>query len=114
MGQLLTQGLLPLGGGHAALSKVLDFWAAGFNEVSRAEDLLTDSMGAQLVHNRRKDLEAKGQLTADQLAKLAQTVAPKAPDHTSFWKALATRFVGQGEAEGVAEDLSALGKASWK
>jgi len=109
---LLTQALLPLGAGHSTVIKMLEFWTANFNEANRVEDLLTDSMGAEMVKDRRVGLEAKGQVSADQIAKLAQTLAPKAPDNTSFWQALAGRFVGGEFAEGIAGSLTAAGKAS--
>lgn len=109
---LLTQGLLVLGDNHSAVNMVLDRWSHTFFEISRAEDLLTESMGSDMVRDRRVELEGKGQLTADQLAKLAQMVIQIAAEHRHFWKALATRFTGQGEAEGVAGDLTSVGKAA--
>lgn len=110
--QLLTQGLVPLGGGHAAVVKALDFWAAQLNEATRAENLLTESMGDDMVKQRRKDLEAKGQLSADQLAKLANTLAPHAAKHQEFWQALTKRFAGHDLSEGIAGDLTPAGKAA--
>jgi len=110
--QLLTQGLVPLGGGHAAVVKALDFWAAQLNEATRAENLLTESMGDDMVKQRRKDLEAKGQLNADQLAKLANTLAPHAAKHQEFWQALTKRFAGHDLSEGIAGDLTPAGKAA--
>lgn len=109
---LLTQALLPLGGDDAALGKLLDFWASTFTAATRAEVLLTDSMGEEMVASRRKDLEAKGQLTADQVAHLADTVAPKVPECDKFWNALASRFIGEDEFEGLGEELTAAGKKS--
>merc|ERR1712232_693512 len=63
---LLTQGLAPLGGENAHFTKVLDTWAAGSGD------------------------ETKGKLSSDQLAKLAQTLAPLAPSHSGFWNGLGT------------------------
>mmetsp|Transcript_11655 Transcript_11655/g.31286 ORF Transcript_11655/g.31286 Transcript_11655/m.31286 type:complete len:878 (+) Transcript_11655:140-2773(+) len=85
---LLTQSLLPLGGDHPALVKVLDFYA------SQLEDWDTVQNGA------------------DQLAKLAQALAPKAPSHDRFWRALAGRFVGKDTGRGLAQALTAAGKES--
>eukprot|EP00928_Gymnodinium_smaydae_P047231 TRINITY_DN31507_c0_g1_i1.p1 TRINITY_DN31507_c0_g1~~TRINITY_DN31507_c0_g1_i1.p1 ORF type:complete len:580 (-),score=185.13 TRINITY_DN31507_c0_g1_i1:379-2118(-) len=79
---LLTQGLLPLGGSNASLTKVLDAWAAGSEE------------------------EAGGKLTGDQLAKLAQQLAPVAPSHAEFWKVIGGRLVAQKDS------LTDAGKAS--
>lgn len=110
--QLLTQGLVPLGGEHAAMVKALDFWAAQLNEATRAENLLTESMGDDMVKQRRKDLEAKGQLNADQFAKLANTLAPYAAKHQEFWQALTKRFAGHDLSEGIAGDLTPSGKAA--
>jgi len=79
---------LPLGGDHPALVKVLDFYA------SQLEDWDTVQNGA------------------DQLAKLAQALAPKAPGHDRFWRALAGRFVGKDTGRGLAQALTAAGKES--
>merc|ERR1719362_662100 len=91
---------------------VLDHWASNFTETTRQEALLTESLGLDLVRQRRGELEGKGQLNADQLGKLAQMLAPVDPHHQVFWKALALRFVGQGEAEGVADALTHSGKVA--
>ncbi|CAK0845874.1 unnamed protein product [Prorocentrum cordatum] len=116
--QLLTQGLVPLGGGHAAVVKALDFWAAQLNEATRAENLLTESMGDDMVKQRRKDLEAKGQLNADQLAKLANTLAPHAAKHQDLVLASAHQAVcgarsvrghrGRSHARGQGRDRGVL------
>uniref|UniRef100_A0A7S2AZ65 Uncharacterized protein n=1 Tax=Alexandrium andersonii TaxID=327968 RepID=A0A7S2AZ65_9DINO len=78
---LLTQGLVPLGGEHASFVKMLDFWASGADA-------------------------AKVQLSADQLAKLAQVVAPVAPAHAAFWTKLGGQLVAQKGS------LTDAGKAS--
>merc|ERR1719343_1917342 len=65
-----------------------------------------------MVRDRRVELEKKGQMTADQSAKLAQMLVPVAVDHRKFWKALAARFTGWGNAEGFAADLTSVGKAA--
>eukprot|EP00931_Biecheleriopsis_adriatica_P062473 TRINITY_DN37661_c0_g1_i1.p1 TRINITY_DN37661_c0_g1~~TRINITY_DN37661_c0_g1_i1.p1 ORF type:complete len:1263 (-),score=351.72 TRINITY_DN37661_c0_g1_i1:122-3910(-) len=101
---LLMQGLLPLGGDHPALQKMADNWAFSFYEATRLEGLL----GPDCIPKRREDLEAKGQLTADQLSKLALAVAPVMPNHKSFWKAFGKRM------REVPEDLSDAGVANLK
>lgn len=99
---LLMQGLLPLGGQHHALVRMLDQWAFSFAEATRIENLI----GPDMVSQRRADLEAKGQLSADQLAKLAQVLAPSMPDHKAFWEALGRRVSDMPSA------LSAAGMAA--
>jgi hypothetical protein len=69
---LMSQGLLPLGGGNASIAKVLDAWAA-----------MPD--------------ESKAQLKADQFAKLLQLVAPVSPSHESFWKNVGGHVAAQFE-----------------
>jgi len=59
----LTQGFLPLGAGHASLTKMFDFWS-----------LIPD--------------ETPGHLSANQFAKLAQLAAPVAPNCSAFWVTL--------------------------
>lgn len=108
---LLTQGMLPLGGHHAALGRLLDFWADYFQEASRGEASMAESEGIEAMKCRRAKLEGRGQLTGDQVAKLAQIVAPKAPEHGRFWEALADRLAGRG-AEGLLHALTANGHAS--
>merc|ERR1712150_443083 len=98
---LLVQGLLPLGG-HPALSRILDLWAVSFGEASRLENLL----GPDQIAARRSELEAKGQLTADQLAKLAQMLGLAMPTHNTFWAALGRRI------RDSVDDLTDVGQAS--
>uniref|UniRef100_A0A7S2LL37 Uncharacterized protein n=1 Tax=Zooxanthella nutricula TaxID=1333877 RepID=A0A7S2LL37_9DINO len=76
---LLTQGLVPLGGANASFAKVLEAWVKVLGE-------------------------PKPPVSADQLAKLAHVVAPAAPEHADFWKAL-------GAA--LAAEQKALGDAGW-
>jgi len=85
---LLLQGLLPLGGSHQVVSRILELLVTAFQEASRQELLL----GPDLVIDRRRELEVKGQLSADHLAKLAQTLAPAVPDIKSFWEAWGSRL----------------------
>jgi len=85
---LMVQGLSQLGGGHAVITQILDLLAAAFQEASRQENKL----GPDLVVDRRRELETKGQLTADQVAKLAQILAPVLSDSRSFWEALGDRL----------------------
>lgn len=99
---LLVQGLLPLGGSHPILAQILELLTKAFHEASRQENL----MGPDLVIDRRKELEAKGQLTADHLAKLAQTLARAIPDNRTFWEALGSRL---GE---MPKSLTSAGHAS--
>ena len=63
---LLTQGLLPLGASNDNMVKILDHWAAQFNDTARLESLLSDSIGTEMVADKRKDLEKKGQLNKKQ------------------------------------------------
>jgi len=109
---LLTQGLLPLGGQHRALERVLTWWESILVEANRVDGLLAESMGMDLVFQRRAEQEAKGQPTADQLAKVAQMLAPVTPNHKDFWKALAFRFIGEGDMEGIAGSLTSAGRAA--
>lgn len=67
---LLTQGLATLGGDNASFGKILDVWAADSGE-------------------------STGQLSGDQAAKLAQTVAPLAPGRADFWAKIGQRLVSQ-------------------
>merc|ERR1711879_521617 len=53
----------------------------------------------------------KGQLSADQLAKFAQLLAPVAPKHPSFWIAFANRIRGKDYPDGLVGDLTETGKA---
>merc|ERR1711924_59123 len=69
---LLTQGLSTLGGENASFAKVLDGWA-GLDE-------------------------SKGQLTSDQLAKLAQSVAPVAAGQTAFWDFICTQLASKTDS----------------
>ncbi|CAK9023795.1 Nipped-B-like protein B [Durusdinium trenchii] len=101
---LLMQGLLPLGGEHPALNKIADNWAASFYEATRLEGLL----GPDQIETRRKELESKGQLSADQVSKLALMVAPVMPKHQSFWNAFGKRL------REMPEDLSDVGIANLK
>lgn len=71
---LLTQGFASLGGGNAHFGKILDGWAAS---------------GAD---------ESKNTLSADQLAKLAASVATAAPDHTVFWNFVGTQLANKAES----------------
>eukprot|EP00927_Polykrikos_kofoidii_P059603 TRINITY_DN54749_c0_g1_i1.p1 TRINITY_DN54749_c0_g1~~TRINITY_DN54749_c0_g1_i1.p1 ORF type:complete len:945 (-),score=192.98 TRINITY_DN54749_c0_g1_i1:99-2849(-) len=70
---LLTQGLVPLGGEHRAMTKVLDFWASSV----RSEP---------------------GQFGADQLAKLLQTLAPIVRFHHTY-EVVAKRLSGQASSD---------------
>jgi len=99
---LLVQGLLPLGGSHPILVQILELLTKSFQEASRQENL----MGLDLVVDRRKELEAKGQLTADHLAKLAQTLSRGISDNRTFWEALGSRL-----AE-IAKSLTSAGHVS--
>eukprot|EP00928_Gymnodinium_smaydae_P069958 TRINITY_DN538_c1_g1_i1.p1 TRINITY_DN538_c1_g1~~TRINITY_DN538_c1_g1_i1.p1 ORF type:complete len:1196 (+),score=313.45 TRINITY_DN538_c1_g1_i1:116-3703(+) len=106
---LLTQSVLgSLGADHASMQDILDFWASSFSEATRVENLL----GPETALKRREEMEAKGQLSADQLAKLATMLAEGASGHTSFWRAFGRRMVGTEEAEGLAFTLSATGRQS--
>merc|ERR1712125_233312 len=67
---LVAQGLLPLGGGHPALTAILDGWAG-----------------------KLETFEETDRVTGDQLAKLAKTLAPKVPQHERFWTALVVRAI---------------------
>jgi len=78
---LLTQGLAPLGG-HPALTKLLDYWTAG--PLAKEE----------------------GGLSGDQLAKLAQVLAPTCASHAMLWPALGKRLAAQAKA------LTPAGQAS--
>lgn len=78
---LLTQGLAPLGG-HPALTKLLDYWTAG--PLAKEE----------------------GGLSGDQLAKLAQVLAPTCASHATLWPALGKRVAAQAKA------LTPAGQAS--
>merc|ERR1712070_1354251 len=71
---LLTQALSPLGGENASYIKILDAWPA-----TGADD-------------------TKGQLTADQFAKLAQAVAPVAPTHSGFWDAVGSQLASKSDS----------------
>merc|ERR1712039_380438 len=84
---LLIQGLVPLGGRHAVLAKILQFLSKACWEATRQENLL----GPDLVVDRRRELETKGQLTADQFAKLAQTLTSTSCS-SAFWEALGERI----------------------
>jgi len=68
---LLTQGLVSLGGEHQAVSKVVDLWTSNLSATEGAN----------------------GMPGADQLARLAQLLAPVAPDSKDFWAALGQRLV---------------------
>merc|ERR1711971_519614 len=107
---LLTQGLIPLGGDHISLVKLMDHWSARFEESSKADTTLLEESGATAMWRCQDKLEANGQLTADQLEKLAQTLAFKAAAHERFWTALADRYIiGDGS---LAQTLSSEGRAS--
>merc|ERR1712216_905647 len=82
---------------------------------AKIERMLSESIGVQMVKDKRHDLEKKGQLQIDQLAKLAQIVAKGgAQEHKGFWVALAKRIVGEGEAEAITTDLSSVGRAAFE
>lgn len=85
---LLMQGLLPLGSSHGVVEHMLEFTARACQDATRQESLL----GPDRVIDRRRELEAKGQLSADQLAKLAQTLAPTLPGSSAFWEAFGERM----------------------
>jgi len=76
---LLTQGMASLGSSDASLMKVVDYWAT--------------------------DEKAK-QLSADQLAKLSQVLAPVVPAHEGLWKMAGPRLLEQKSS------LTDAGKAS--
>jgi len=67
---LLTQGLAPLGGQHAALRRICSFWGEVLREGGGAG---TDA--PDLVSARRKDIERGQALSAEHLAKLAAVLA---------------------------------------
>mmetsp|Transcript_33768 Transcript_33768/g.70398 ORF Transcript_33768/g.70398 Transcript_33768/m.70398 type:complete len:247 (+) Transcript_33768:1-741(+) len=80
---LLTQGLASLGADNASLTKLVEFWAT------------TDG----------EEIKLK-QLSADQVAKLAQVLAPVMPTNEALWKAVGSRLLDQKSS------LSDAGKAS--
>merc|ERR1712193_565188 len=95
---LLTQGLLPLGKKSRPFEKIVDYW-----ERSLAEDLTRLARNGDQVSERRAEIEAKTQLNADQLAKLAQLLAPVMSDHGVF-ESIAKRLLG-----GMLKSLTASG-----
>lgn len=86
---LLTQGVLPLGSEHPSFLKFVDHWCFSLYEASRIENLC----GPEEVPKRRQDLEAKGQLSPDQVANLGKLLAPAVPEHPTLWKAFAKRLI---------------------
>lgn len=68
---LLTRGLLPLGIKNRDVAQIIDFWAARINEEGNGGD----SRDGQ-VSVRRRDLEARAALSADQLVQLLQMLVP--------------------------------------
>jgi len=106
---------MPLGANNASVVLLLDHWAKHLTDTARVESMLSDSIGVLMVRDKRKDLESKGQLDPDKLAKLAQTIAKGGcVDHKLFWIALARRIVGEGEADPITEDLTSVGKAAFE
>merc|ERR1712151_163602 len=89
------------GGRHTVLATILEYLSKACWEATRQENLL----GSDLVVDRRRELETKGQLTADQLAKLAQTLSSTSCS-SAFWEALGERI-----AE-VPRSLTTAGHAS--
>eukprot|EP00929_Paragymnodinium_shiwhaense_P023900 TRINITY_DN14854_c0_g1_i1.p1 TRINITY_DN14854_c0_g1~~TRINITY_DN14854_c0_g1_i1.p1 ORF type:complete len:1010 (-),score=301.45 TRINITY_DN14854_c0_g1_i1:38-3067(-) len=87
---LLTQGMLPLGSGHESLLRLLDFWRLG------------------LPSEKDKRQGEQGSLTAsaDQLAKVAQLLAPAIPGTHLLYEALSSRLCAQ------VKELTEAGKAS--
>ncbi|CAJ1345836.1 unnamed protein product, partial [Effrenium voratum] len=77
---LLTQGMAGLGSDNASLAKLVDYWT-------------TDEVKLK-------------QLSADQLAKLGQVLAPVMPGHEALWKLVGARLLEQKDK------LSEPGKAS--
>ncbi|CAK9034845.1 Hypothetical protein SCF082_LOCUS21027 [Durusdinium trenchii] len=77
---LLTQGIASLGSDNASLMKLVEFWA-------------TDEVKLK-------------QLSADQLAKLSQVLAPVVPTHEGLWKVAGARLLEQKAS------LADAGKAS--
>lgn len=78
------------------------FLTSAFKEATRQES----TVGYDYVVDRRRELEAKGQLSADQVAKLAQSLASTVSDYSRFWEALGKRL-----AE-MPKSLTAAGHAS--
>merc|ERR1711920_146794 len=87
-----------------------DYWANQFGEASRQENLLTESLGIEAVRQRRLELEEKGQLTADQIARLSQMLEVEVRLPQTYWNAVAERYVGQGNGEGIASTLGEAGQ----
>lgn len=69
-----------LGGDHPAVAKFLDYWACMLKEQVEKEDADSDESESEEdeVTKRRKELEKKSQLNADQLTKFASVLSPAA------------------------------------
>lgn len=80
---VLTHGLLPLGGQHQVMAQVLDFWEQLLRD--GAEPTNEDACAAS---RRRVELEGQARLQPDQVARLAQLLAPITPEHVALFDAL--------------------------
>lgn len=99
---LLVQGLVPLTGSHPVFEQILESLITTFREASRKEKLL----GEDMIVDRRRELEVQGQLSADNVAKLAQMLAPVVPSNHAFWEAFGRRM------EELPKSLTSAGHAS--
>eukprot|EP00931_Biecheleriopsis_adriatica_P007380 TRINITY_DN108670_c0_g1_i1.p1 TRINITY_DN108670_c0_g1~~TRINITY_DN108670_c0_g1_i1.p1 ORF type:complete len:981 (-),score=222.15 TRINITY_DN108670_c0_g1_i1:17-2959(-) len=102
---LLMQGVAALGDGDRGdkvLVEILELLVKAFDNATEKEN----QARSDLVIDKRRELEAKGQLTADQVAKLAQIFAPAVRREKFFWEALGSRM------QELPKSLSAAGFAS--
>eukprot|EP00746_Dinoflagellata_sp_MGD_P145356 gnl/MRDRNA2_/MRDRNA2_77991_c0_seq1.p1 gnl/MRDRNA2_/MRDRNA2_77991_c0~~gnl/MRDRNA2_/MRDRNA2_77991_c0_seq1.p1 ORF type:complete len:886 (+),score=148.74 gnl/MRDRNA2_/MRDRNA2_77991_c0_seq1:235-2658(+) len=85
----VTKDLLSLGVDNPSLLQILDYWEQSL-KTSKSEALVARDP----VSSRRLELEKKEELTADEVAHLAELLAPVAPKHGIF-EVLSKRLLDQ-------------------
>lgn len=80
---LLTQGVLPLGGRHTAILRLLDFWALHFRGARTDPDAPVSG----------KVEQQDSSLTADDIAQLAMLLAMVAPGHAVVFEVIGERLM---------------------
>lgn len=101
---ILTQGIVQgLGGSHPQVEKLLGFWTETLKEPSHGDN-------DDEVNKRRRELEQRGRLSADQLVQLARITAV-VPNNMSLMEVIGVQLFNR--ARELTDAGKKLGHAAW-